>query len=196
MNSISFESFLKEYNSTGKSKLDGYSIELLKNLTDNEKQKVIQMLSAEAPSLGAAIDALATLDKDYTLELLLGLTKNKTTKSEQDLHKYLWIWRLEKNEVNAEKYFSCINTNNDLTVTKVLSSINEFPNHSCVINFLRKIILNHEEKINIGMASSELIRRSKNSEYLENTKGIKFILKNGSQDQKKQELSKLEINLN
>jgi hypothetical protein len=149
------------------------------------------LLSEEARSLGAAIDALSILDKDETLTLLKKLT-GESIPSPQETHKYLWIWRLEQTENNANSYFSCIDIKNDLLVTKALSPIKEFPNYSCVINFLRDVIFYNDDLINKGMAASELLERG----HFSGDKGShKYILKHGSEMEKNALIEKLNIQI-
>lgn len=189
MSSQNFKIFLNEYNRSGKEKLDGYSSGILIGLEGEERQQAIKMLSEEAVSLGAAIDALAILDKDYTLDLLKKLT-SEVTPSPRETHKYLWIWRLEQTESNANSYFSCVDIKNDLLVTKALSPIKEFPNYSCTINFLRDVIIYNDDLINKGIAASELLERG----HFTGDKGpLKYILKHGSRVEKNALIEKLSI---
>lgn len=186
--SEAYDLFIKEFNSTAREKLDGYSLENLNHLSSTERREVLTKLTSELPLHSEAIKPLAYLDPDLTVELLKQLLTNlPQEKLRRSYDVYFWLWSLTKEDGYLTSLVECRRHISDYDIIAFFSIIKIAVNSSIIYNFFKNSITSETNTTAISVVAEALLEENGipySGETKEQHKKIWKVLKDGNKEEK------------
>jgi len=159
MNTHGFTAFEREFYSTGRDKIDGYTFSNFDAMTPTEKSKAVDMLAGELPSFFPAADALAYLDADRCeAEIRKTLSAKTPVERGRAFHLYFVLWQITGEEAPIDHLLE-IGRNDLVDATALLSDIAQVPSYPKVLEFLYDLVMQHPSERAVEQAASQLIDR-------------------------------------
>lgn len=169
--SKAYNLFIKEYNSTGREKLDGYSPINADQLSTTEKEDIILKLEKELPSFYGAIPELIKLNKKSALTKLSAIVNESSKESlSQKYEFFYWLWHITKEEKYALNFIDCRKyIKNELNIGSFYSYATRFINSSAIKKMFFNAIFEEDNETGISVSANYIlsehgVTREKNKE--------------------------------
>lgn len=116
-----YENFIKEYESTAKEKVDGYTLSNFDRMNNKEKEDAFLLLSEELNKSSVAVDPLVYLNQEDAYPLLINKYENDKKNGHINYHIAAILYRCSENEVYVNDFISCYPNISDLEMNPYLN---------------------------------------------------------------------------
>lgn len=161
MHSIFFDNFLKEFNSTGREKADGYTLVNFDKMPEDERKIAFNLLSQELEKSSIAIDPISYIDNNNAHSLFIKKYLEQKKIGHVNFHLVAKIWHHERSDFYVDEFVKCYES---LNKTSMISYINDAEkiHHEKTTSLLIKIIINSDQEYIRRHAAHQLLKRTNN----------------------------------
>lgn len=159
MPSNEYQKFIKEYNSSGRAKGDGYSLTSLLRLEGEERRSAAQLLLEESKSFLPALEALVRIEPAVATKFLEDLLSSEES-MDVDFTYWYWSWKFAPDACKARKIVDDMFKVRGIDSSRILRCVKEFPNYDFVITGLKKFILTNENLNYKNIAINQIFIRA------------------------------------
>jgi hypothetical protein len=158
--SEAFNTFLAEYNATGRQKLDGYTLVDLDSLTGDERDQATEMLREETIRDGMGIEGLVRINSEVALKTLLQVEQEWPEARTQKFYDlYYWLWKLTGDESYAAKFCSCRPFLRDASINSFYAHASWIIESPTIEKMLREAILVEVNSTGVSTAARALLNK-------------------------------------
>ncbi|MCW7536725.1 hypothetical protein OOT46_02505 [Aquabacterium sp. A7-Y] len=196
MSSVAYQKFLSEYSATGRAKLDGYTHAWLLQLSEDEKEQAIALLSEEAKSFYGAIEPLALLAPNTAVKVLKDIELTKAPDILRQSHPvYFWLWKLTGDESYAIKFVECRPYLEDYDIPSFYSMGGQALASEAIDSWMQGAIFTEADPVGLFAAAKALLDdrgiRFDEPATKERHRALRKVLTSGSPEQKREVLAQL-----
>ncbi len=154
-----FDLFMKEYRSTGREKLDGYSLSF-SEMTESEREEAKRLLRHEMHEFYGAIEPLVVLDKEVALAELKVEEKSLEENDKKGMYKvYYWIFKIAGDRDYALKFCNCRKYLTRYDISPYYSYASQISYSSDIEGMLRASIFTESDETGLSTAARTLLNK-------------------------------------
>ncbi|MCW7536727.1 hypothetical protein OOT46_02515 [Aquabacterium sp. A7-Y] len=196
MNSLAYQKFLSEYSATDRAKLDGYTLAYLRDLSEDEKDRAIALLSEEAMSFYGAIEPLALLAPNTAVKVFKDIEKTDAPEIlRQSYPVYFWLWKLTGDESYAIKFVGCRPYLGEYQISPFYVMASEALASKTVDSWMQSAVFIETDRIGLSTAAGALLDdrgiRCDVPATKERHRALWKVLTSGSPERKREVLTQL-----
>lgn len=159
MRSEYLENFLRELKSTGKEKVEGYTLSNFDHMTKPEKELAFDLLRQELNHSSVAIDPMYYLNKEDACLIFKQKYIEQKNNGHVNFHLVAKIWNCEKSDTYAEAFEQCYDTLGEYSLIPYINDADTIDHPQSVIA-LAKIIIDSEKEYIRRYAAKTLIKKT------------------------------------